>query len=338
MTEPDPQELELMRGGRIFVAGHRGMVGSALVRRLRAAGCNNLLLKSRAELDLTEQAAVRSFFASAKPDYVFLAAARVGGIKANDTYPADFIYDNLMIAANIIHAANANDTRRLLFLGSSCIYPKLAPQPMTEECLLKGSLEPTNEPYAIAKIAGIKLCESYNRQYGTDFRSIMPTNLYGPEDNFDLQTSHVLPALIRKFHEAKEGRHDHVNVWGTGAPRREFLHVDDLADACLYVISLPQRKYEAATKTMLSHLNVGTGSDVTIKNLAELVSRAVGFNGEIRFDPQYPDGTPRKLLDVSAIEKLGWRARITLADGIISTYAWYRENGAQANRGRDAHQ
>jgi GDP-L-fucose synthase len=312
-----------LQGARIFVAGHRGMVGAALVRRLQAGGCTNLLLRTRAELDLTCQDDVDAFFRHERPEYVFLAAARVGGIHANNTYPADFIYDNLAIATHVIHAAHATGVTRLLFLGSSCIYPRLAPQPMTEEGLLTGVLEPTNEPYAIAKIAGIKLCESYNRQHGTDFRSVMPTNLYGPEDNFDLQTSHVLPALIRKFHEAKLAGAAEVEVWGSGTPRREFLHVDDLADACLFVMQLDAARHRAATAPMLSHLNVGTGTDVTIRELAELVREATGYTGRIRFNPGYPDGTPRKLLDVSKLAGLGWRARTGLADGIVETYRWF---------------
>ncbi len=328
MNEPAAAELGRLRAGRVFVAGHRGMVGSAIVRRLEAAGCEDLLLRTRAELDLTERAQVEAFFAAERPDYVFLAAAKVGGIHANNTYPAEFIQDNLDIAANVIRAAHATPVRRLLFLGSSCIYPRLAPQPMPESCLLTGLLEPTNEPYALAKIAGIKLCESYNRQYGTDFRSVMPTNLYGPNDNFDLQTSHVLPALIRKFHEARLAGADDVEVWGSGMPRREFLHVDDLADACLFVTCLPVERYQAATRPMLSHINVGTGEDVTIRELAELVREVVGFQGGIRFNPAYPDGTPRKLLDVSLLASLGWRARTSLAAGLAATYAWYRERAA----------
>jgi GDP-L-fucose synthase len=309
---------------RIFVAGHRGMVGSAIVRQLKAAGCTNLLLADRRDVDLAEHAQVQRFFTRAQPEYVFMAAARVGGILANKTYPAEFIYTNLAIAANVIQCAHAAGTARLLFLGSSCIYPKLAPQPMPEDCLLTGPLEATNEPYAIAKIAGIKLCESFNRQYGTDFRSVMPTNLYGPHDNFDLETSHVLPAMIRRFHEAKAAGATSVELWGSGAPRREFLHVDDLAEACVFVMSLPKERYAAATQPMLSHLNVGTGTDVTIRELADLVRDTVGFQGEIRFNPAYPDGTPRKLLDVSRLAALGWRAKTPLQQGVKSTYAWYR--------------
>jgi GDP-L-fucose synthase len=319
-----------LRAGRVFVAGHRGMVGSAIVRRLQALGCERLLLRTRSELDLRRQAEVDAFFAAEKPEYVFLSAARVGGILANNTWPADFIYDNLAIAANVIHAAHAAGTRRLVFLGSSCIYPRLAPQPMSEAALLTGTLEPTNEPYAVAKIAGIKLCESYNRQHGTDFRSVMPTNLYGPNDDFDLRTSHVLPALIRKFHEARVADAAEVEVWGSGNPRREFLHVDDLADACLFVMKLEAERYRAATAPMASHLNVGTGVDVTIRELAELVCDVTGFRGAIRFNTDYPDGTPRKLLDVSKLGDLGWTARIALADGVRSAYDWYVRNVAPA--------
>ncbi len=326
MNEPNPQGLAWLRQARVFVPGHRGMVGSALVRRLQQAGCRNLLLRSHAELDLENQAQVNEFMANEKPEAVLLAAAKVGGIHANDTYPADFIYRNLMIATNVIHASYEVGVQRLLFLGSSCIYPKGAPQPMSEECLLTGPLEPTNEPYAIAKIAGIKLCESYNRQYGTDFRSVMPTNLYGPHDNFDLQTSHVLPALLRKFHEAKLSKAPSVEVWGTGKPRREFLHVDDLADACLFVTCLPPETYAAQTQPRLSHLNVGTGSDVSVAELAKIICKVLGYEGEITYNPEYPDGTIRKLLDVSTMDALGWRAQIALKSGIASTYDWYLKN------------
>jgi GDP-L-fucose synthase len=324
MNEPDPAELSRLRDGKIYVAGHGGMVGSALVRRLEQAGCERLLLKTRAELDLVDSHQVNEFMRAEKPDYVFIAAATVGGINANNSFPAQFIYNNLMIAANCIDASHSVGVRRLLFLGSSCIYPKLAPQPMSEECLLTGPLEPTNEPYAIAKIAGIKLCESYNREYHTDFRSVMPTNLYGPNDNFDLETSHVLPALIRKFHEAKMSGASSVVVWGTGKPRREFLHVDDLADACLFVMCLPTERYESATKSMLSHLNIGAGVDVEIGELAEIIKECVAYEGETQYDPAYPDGTPQKLLNVSTLNNLGWTAKIELRDGIKSTYAWYQ--------------
>jgi GDP-L-fucose synthase len=322
MNQPETIPL----GSRIYVAGHRGMVGSALVRRLHQQGHTDLLLRRHAELDLCEQAAVETFFAEQRPEYVFLAAAKVGGIGANNDLPADFIYRNLMIEANVIHAAWRHGVKRLLFLGSSCIYPRLAPQPMPEEALLDGHLEPTNEPYAVAKIAGIKLCESYNRQHGTDFRSVMPTNLYGPEDNFDLAGSHVVPALLRKFHEARLARREQVEVWGSGRPRREFLHVDDMADACLFVMQLPAITYRGATSPMLSHLNVGCGSDVTIGELAELVREIVGFQGAIRFDPSKPDGTPRKLLDTRRLNGLGWQPRLGLREGLASSYQWFLEH------------
>ena len=326
VTEPDQQELAKLRNGKIFVAGHRGMVGSALVRRLDRAGCENLLLRTHSQLDLENQQQVLDFIQSEKPDFVFIAAARVGGIQANNSNPAEFIYSNLMIATNLINAAWKASVQRLLFLGSSCIYPKHAPQPMSEDSLLTGTLEPTNEAYAIAKIAGIKLCESYNRQYGTDFRSLMPTNLYGPNDNFDLKTSHVLPALIRKFHEAKTNDSDTVEVWGSGTPKREFLHVDDLADACLYVSCLPGFVYTENIDQRLSHLNVGTGQDLTIAELAYKIKDTVGYEGNIRFNPSYPDGTPRKLLDVSKLNGLGWKAGIELSAGLRSTYDWYLQN------------
>ncbi len=312
---------------RIYVAGHRGMVGSAIVRRLRAAGHDNLLLRSRTELDLTDQRAVEAFLAAERPDYVVLAAAKVGGIHANDTYPADFIRINLAIALNVIHGAWRVGVERLLFLGSSCIYPREAPQPMREEALLTGPLEPTNEPYAVAKIAGIKLCESYNRQHGTRYRSVMPTNLYGPNDNFHPENSHVIPALLRRFHEAKESGAGSVTVWGTGSPRREFLHVDDLADACVHLMDVDDETYARHTAPMCSHVNVGTGEDVSIRELAELVAEVVGYEGEIRFDPSRPDGAPRKLLDVSRLHALGWRHRIGLREGLERTYRWFLEQG-----------
>lgn len=302
------------RESRIFVAGHRGLVGSAILRKLQDEGYADLLARTRAELDLMDAGAVDEFFAAERPDYVFLAAAKVGGILANDTYPADFIRDNLAIELNVIGAAHRHRVEKLLFLGSSCIYPRLAPQPMKEEYLLTGELESTNESYAIAKITGIKLCQSYNRQHGTDFISVMPTNLYGPGDNFDLQTSHVLPALIRKFHEAKVCGEFAVTVWGTGTPRREFLHVDDLADACLYLMG----NYSGDEP-----VNVGVGKDISIGELAELIRDVVGYGGEIVYDTTKPDGSPRKLLDVSRLESLGWRASITLWDGIEKTYAWF---------------
>jgi GDP-L-fucose synthase len=301
-------------GDRIFVAGHRGLVGAALVRRLHADGCTNLLLRTRSELDLTDAAAVDRFFAAEQPQYVFLAAAKVGGIMANDTYPADFIRENLAIELNVIDAAHRHGTEKLLFLGSSCVYPKHAPQPMREEHLLTGPLEPTNEPYAIAKIAGLKLCEAYHRQHGSRFISVMPTNLYGPEDNFDLETSHVLPALIRRFHEARESGAPAVTLWGTGAPMREFLHVDDLADACLFLM----HSYEDPAL-----VNIGWGRDIAIRELAALVARVIGYEGEIRWDASKPDGTPRKLLDTSRLARLGWAPRIGLEEGVRATYQWY---------------
>lgn len=313
---------------KIFIAGHQGMVGRALVRKLESEGYENLLLRSKEVLDLRNQQAVNSFFEVEKPDYVFLAAAKVGGIHANNTYPAEFVHDNLLIQTNIIHASWQNEVRRLLFLGSSCIYPKLTAQPMKEDALLTGLLEPTNEPYALAKIAGIKMCESYNRQYGTRFFSVMPTNLYGPYDNFDLKNSHVLPALIRKFHEAKTSAADCVEVWGSGTPRREFLHVDDMASACVYVMRLNNAVLDAQFLNYPepSFVNVGTGVDLTIRELADMVRDVVGFDGRLDFDASKPDGTPRKLLDVSRLKKLGWEAKIGLNEGIRSTYEWYLEN------------
>ena len=330
MSEAD--ERAALCAGRVFVAGHNGMVGAAIVRRLRELGCNRLLTRGRAELDLADAAATRAFFAAERPEYVFMAAAKVGGIHANNTWPADFIRDNLAIATNVIDSAHRAGTHRLLFLGSSCIYPKAAPQPLTEASLLTGPLEPTNEPYAIAKIAGIKLCESFNRQYGTDFRSVMPTNLYGPCDNFDLETSHVLPALLRRFHEARMKQQPTVTVWGSGSPRREFLHVDDLAEACVFVMSLPQARYAAVTRPMASHVNVGTGTDLTIAELATLIAATVGYEGRIEFDPAFPDGTPRKLLDVSVLRDLGWQSCIGLAAGLRSTYDWFRANSGTDSR------
>ncbi|QJD30667.1 GDP-L-fucose synthase [Methylococcus geothermalis] len=309
---------------RIYVAGHRGMVGSAIVRLLQRRGHSGILTRTRSELDLTDQAAVRAFFRAEKPDQVYVAAAKVGGIHANNTYPAEFIHQNLMIEANLIHEAWRAGVQKLLFLGSSCIYPKLAPQPMGEEALLTGTLEPTNEPYAIAKIAGIKLCESYNRQYGSshgiDYRSVMPTNLYGPGDNYHPENSHVIPALLRRFHEAKVSGAQDVVIWGSGSPRREFLHVDDLAEACLHIMSLDKATYDASTEPMQSHLNVGTGEDITIRELAELIRQITGFAGGIRFDATRPDGTPRKLLNVERLAACGWRARIPLREGLEQTY------------------
>jgi GDP-L-fucose synthase len=318
---------------KIYVAGHLGMVGSAIVRRLRGGGYDNLLCRSIDELDLCDQAAVASFFAEERPDYVFLAAARVGGIVANNSYPAEFIYDNLMIQSNIIHHAYLNGVKRLLFLGSSCIYPKLAPQPLKEEYLLTGPLEPTNEPYAIAKIAGITMCRSYNRQFGTKCLAAMPTNLYGPNDNFNLETSHVLPALIRKFHEAKASGAQTVTVWGTGAPYREFLHVDDLADATLFLMNLPDDVYQdLLSSDPPALINIGTGEDVTIRELALLVKETVGYGGELIFDTTKPDGTPRKLEDVSRLHALGWRHRTTLEEGVRAVYGWFKENVAEVRR------
>ena len=315
------------RPPRIYIAGHRGMVGAAIVRALqrRASpqGCE-VITRTHAELDLTDQRAVRDFFAAERPDQVYLAAARVGGIHANNTYPAHFIYDNLMIEANVVEAAFRNGVRRLLFLGSSCIYPRNAPQPMNEEALLTGVLESTNEPYAIAKIAGIKLCESYNRQYGLshgiDYRSVMPTNLYGPGDNYHPENSHVIPALIRRFHEARLAGQPQVVVWGTGTPRREFLYVDDMAEASVHVMNLPHAVYAQHTRPMLSHINVGWGDDVSIAELARAVARAVGYAGEIVFDTSKPDGTPRKLMDSSRLHSLGWRAQVSLDDGLARAY------------------
>ena len=302
------------------------MVGAAVLHLLEARGYADIVTRAHAELDLTEQAAVRAFFETEKPAVVYLAAAKVGGILANSTYPADFIRDNLAIELNVIDAAYRAGVERLLFLGSSCIYPRLAEQPMSEDALLTGLLEPTNEPYAIAKIAGIKLCESYNRQYGTRYRSVMPTNLYGPGDNFDLENSHVIPALIRKFHEAKDAGARDVIVWGTGEARREFLHVDDMAGACIHVMELDDATWEANTQPMLSHVNVGTGADIAVRELAELVREVVGYDGEIVFDRSKPDGAPRKLVDTSKINLLGWRSSISLRDGLAATYHWFLDN------------
>ena len=310
---------------KIYVAGHRGMVGSAIVRSLQEQGQTNLLTRTRAELDLTNQAAVQAFFATEKPTQVYLAAAKVGGIYANNTYPADFIYQNLMVQANVIDAAFKNGVQKLLFLGSSCIYPKLAPQPMAEDTLLTGTLEPTNEPYAIAKIAGIKLCESYNRQYGAshgvDYRSVMPTNLYGPGDNYHPENSHVIPALIRRFHEAKVANAPTVPIWGSGTPRREFLYVDDMAAASVFVMNLPKATLDAHTQPMQSHINVGFGEDITIKELALAVGKTVGYPGVISFDTSKPDGSPRKLMDSSRLNALGWQAKVGLAQGLALAYA-----------------
>jgi nucleoside-diphosphate-sugar epimerase len=317
---------------KIYIAGHRGMVGGAILRRLQArkdAGEPlSLITLSHAELDLTHQQAVRDFMQATRPDVVILAAAKVGGIHANNTYPADFIYENLMIECNVIHQAFAAGVTRLLQLGSSCIYPKATAQPMSEAALLTGTLEPTNEPYAVAKIAGIKLCESYNRQHGVDYRSVMPTNLYGPGDNFHPENSHVLPALIRRFHEAARDGHDKVVIWGSGRPMREFLHVDDMAEASLFVLDLPQATYVANTQAMLSHINVGSGSDVSIADLAGMVAQITGFRGKLEFDASKPDGTLRKLMDVSRLTRMGWQARISLDEGLAETYQWFKAQGA----------
>jgi len=316
----------------VFVAGHRGMVGSAIVRRLQALGYTNLILATHAELDLVDQAAVRAFFAARRIERVVLAAARVGGIHANNTYPADFIYDNLMIQANVIHAAHAAGVQRLLFLGSSCIYPREAAQPMREDALLTGTLESTNEPYAIAKIAGIKLCESYNRQHGRDYRSVMPTNLYGPGDNFHRENSHVIPALLRRFHEAVQAGAAEVVIWGSGTPMREFLHVDDMAAASVHVMELDDATYLKHTLPMLSHINVGTGVDCTIRELAQTIARVTGYTGRLSFDASKPDGTPRKLMDVSRLKALGWQASIGLEDGLRDAYQWFLAHRAEARQ------
>ncbi|EKO3778112.1 GDP-L-fucose synthase [Vibrio metschnikovii] len=311
---------------RIFVAGHNGMVGSAIVRQLSARDNVEIITRSRSELDLVNQAAVNQFFVAERIDQVYLAAAKVGGIHANNVYPAEFIYQNLLMECNIIHAAHQNNVQHLLFLGSSCIYPKLAEQPMTESALLTGTLEATNEPYAIAKIAGIKLCESYNRQYGRDYRSVMPTNLYGENDNFHPENSHVIPALMRRFHEAKLRGDAEVVVWGTGTPMREFLYVDDMAAASVHVMELDNETYQAHTEPMLSHINVGTGVDCTIREMAETMAKVVGFNGQVIFDSTKPDGTPRKLMDVSRLAALGWRYQVNLEQGLTKTYQWFLAN------------
>ena len=310
----------MTQSNKIYVAGHRGMVGSAIVRILKSQGQTNLVMRTHAELDLTDQQAVRHFFETEKPDQVYLAAAKVGGIHANNTYPAEFIYQNLMVQANVIDAAFRNGVQKLLFLGSSCIYPRLAPQPMSEDALLTGALEPTNEPYAIAKIAGIKLCESYNRQYAVDYRSVMPTNLYGPGDNYHPENSHVIPALIRRFHEAKTSNAPSVSIWGSGTPRREFLYVDDMASASVHVMQLPKADYEQHTQPMQSHINVGSGSDVTIADLALAIAQAVGYTGQIEFDATKPDGAPRKWMDSSRLNALGWQAKVSLIEGLSLAY------------------
>ena len=308
---------------KIYIAGHNGMVGSAIVRKLREKGFISIITRSSSELDLVNQQNVHNFLQEEKPDYVVIAAAKVGGIHANDSYPAEFIYQNLMIEANLIHGSYLAGVSKLLFLGSSCIYPKESQQPIKEEYLLSGHLESTNEPYALAKIAGIKLCESYNRQYGTDYRSIMPTNLYGPNDNFHPKNSHVIPALIRKFHEAKVNNKPFVEVWGSGKPMREFLHVDDMADASIHIMDIDKKTLESEVDPMLSHINIGTGMDITIKDVAQLIKGIVGFNGDIVFNTKMLDGTKRKLLDVSRIKSLGWEHSIALKDGIQETYDWF---------------
>ena len=312
---------------KIYIAGHRGLVGSAIVRQLESRGFTNLIMRTHKELDLTNQAQVQNFFQQEKPDYVILAAAKVGGIHANNTYPADFIYQNMMIEANVINSAYENKVKRLLFLGSTCIYPKEVEQPMREDALLTDVLEPTNEPYALAKIAGIKLCESYNRQHGTDFRSVMPTNLYGVNDNFHPENSHVIPALMRRFHEAKINNDEEVVLWGTGNAMREFLYVDDMAAASLFVLELDEQIYQANTKSMLSHINVGTGVDITIREMAETMKEVIGFKGKLTFDTTKPDGAPRKLINVTRLENMGWKYSVDLRKGIEKTYDWYLKEG-----------
>lgn len=311
---------------KIYVAGHKGLVGSAIIRNLKSKGFSNLLTKNHEDLNLIDQRKVKSFFDREKPDYVILAAAKVGGIYANNTYPADFIYQNTMIEANVIQSAFENKVKRLLFLGSTCIYPKKIEQPMKEKALLSNKLEPTNEPYALSKILGIKLCESYNRQHGTDFRSVMPTNLYGINDNFDPDNSHVIPGLIQRFHKAKINNEKEVIVWGTGRAMREFLYVDDMAEASLFVMGIDKEIYDANTSPMISHINVGSGKDITIKELAEMIGKVVGFDGKIHFDKSKPDGSPRKLIDVSRISNMGWKNTTSLRDGLVKTYNWYKNN------------
>jgi GDP-L-fucose synthase len=313
---------------KIYVAGHRGMVGSAIYRELKSKGYKNIVTRSHHELDLTNQTAVNEFFVTERPDQVYLAAAKVGGIHSNNNYPAEFIYQNLMVQNNVVHAAWKNGVNKLLFLGSSCIYPKFAPQPIPEEAILSGSLEPTNEPYAVAKISGIKLCESYNRQYEVDYRSVMPTNLYGPGDNYHPKNSHVIPGLIRRFHEAKLLNKPDVTIWGTGTPRREFLYVDDMASACVHVMNLDKTSYDAHTKPMQSHINVGYGDDVTIAELALAVCKTVGYSGEINFDISKPDGTPSKLMDSTLLYSLGWKPTVDLESGLKKAYADFIANSA----------
>jgi len=323
MSTNSNQVEKLQKEDKIYVAGHRGLVGSAIVRQLGAKGFSNLLMRTHNELDLTNQMEVQTFFKQEKPDYVILAAAKVGGIHANNTYPADFIYQNMMIEANIINASYENNVKRLLFLGSTCIYPRSVEQPMREEALLTGVLEPTNEPYALAKIAGIKLCESYNRQHGTDFRSVMPTSLYGINDNFHPENSHVIPALMQRFHKAKCNNSAEVVVWGTGKAMREFLYVDDMAKASIFVLDLDKQTYHDNTEAMLSHINIGTGVDVTTRKLAETMKQVIGFEGRLVFDTEKPDGAPRKLIDVSRLSNMGWKYSIDLKSGLEQTYKWY---------------
>lgn len=308
---------------KIYIAGHTGLVGSAIIRQLESKGFTNLLIRSHQELDLTNQAQVEQFFQKEKPNLVILAAAKVGGIHANNTFPADFIFQNLMIEANVINSAYLNKVKRLLFLGSTCIYPRDVKQPMKEDAILTGILEPTNEPYALAKIAGIKLCESYNRQYGTDFRSVMPTNLYGINDNFHPENSHVIPALMQRLHQAKINNDEEVVIWGTGEAMRDFLYVDDMAQASVFVLELDEQTYQTNTQPMLSHINVGTGSDVTIREMAETMKNVVGFKGKLNYDRTRPDGTPRKLIDVSRLSNLGWKSSTSLREGFKNTYEWY---------------
>ena len=323
MSTNSNQVEKLQKEDKIYVAGHRGLVGSAIVRQLEARGLSNLLMRTHNELDLTNQMEVQTFFKQEKPDYVILAAAKVGGIHANNTYPADFIYQNMMIEANIINASYENNVKRLLFLGSTCIYPRSVEQPMREEALLTGVLEPTNEPYALAKIAGIKLCESYNRQHGTDFRSVMPTSLYGINDNFHPENSHVIPALMQRFHKAKLNNSAEVLVWGTGKAMREFLYVDDMAEASIFVLELDKQTYRDNTKAMLSHINIGTGVDITTRELAETMKQVVGFEGRLVFDTEKPDGAPRKLIDTSRLSNMGWKYSVDLKSGLEKTYEWY---------------
>lgn len=311
---------------KVFIAGHRGMVGSAILRRLERDDQYTIITRTRDQLDLTNQRAVEEFFQTERVDQVFLAAAKVGGIQANSEYPADFIYQNIIVQANVIHAAYRSGVQRLLFLGSSCIYPRVAAQPMSEPALLTGLLEPTNEPYAIAKIAGIKLCESYNRQYGCDYRSVMPTNLYGPNDNYHPNNSHVVPALIRRFHEAAQRNDDSVVIWGSGSPMREFMHVDDMASACVHVMNLDRLQWQTHTQSMVSHINVGTGKDCSIRELAETILKITNFRGSLIFDETKPDGAPRKLMDVSRLSALGWNASISLHDGLRDAYRWYEQH------------